>query len=144
MNEHLILIGADGAQLPADATGHVAVTDTRTNLMWSVNDVSDDELDFEDAGKACAALNLAGFTDWRLPTVEELFLLADRTRTNPAIDTEAFPTCKGDWYRGSTPYASDSGCAWLVYFGGGDASIGRHDYEARVRAVRSVASSARQ
>lgn len=33
---YLIKIGEDGALLPRDATGWVAVLDERTNLMWDV------------------------------------------------------------------------------------------------------------
>ena len=40
--------------------------------------------------------------------------------------------------------ASDSGCAWNVNFNNGNTNINHHNNEARVRAVRSVASSARQ
>ena len=85
----------------------------------------------------------AGFTDWRMPTAEELFALADRSRHSPAIDTDAFPTCKGGWYWSSTVDASSpSGCAWYVYFYDGGAYYDHQNYNGRVRAVRSVSSSA--
>lgn len=93
-----------------------------------------------DAEKACAECRVGDHTDWRLPTIEELFLLADRSKHNPAIDTEAFPDTKSDWYWSSTIHAADSDYAWIVSFRDGVASYDyRGDGDAFVRAVRSVA-----
>ncbi len=95
------------------------------------------------AEATCAALDLGGHTDWRLPTIEELFALADRSKVRPAIDTNAFPDTKSDWYWSSTVHASDSSCAWFVSFSFGLANLyHRGDDGAFVRAVR--ASSAGQ
>jgi hypothetical protein len=119
--------------------GDGTVTDTRTGLMWSKATLCDDEIDHAKAGEVCVALALAGHTDWRLPTVEELFLLADRNKVSPAIDTGAFPDTKSDWYWSSTVHASDSSYAWIVGFSNGLASLYRRDDSyAFVRAVRSV------
>jgi hypothetical protein len=136
---HFQKIGADGAQLPDSATDHVAVIDTRTNLMWAAHDGSKNALPFEKCAAACKKLNVAGFNDWRMPTVEELFLLADRSKHSPAIDTDAFPSCTGGWYWSSTVDASSpSVCAWSVYFDYGSAGCYLQYSNGRVRAVRSV------
>jgi hypothetical protein len=140
---HFQKIGADGALLPDSAADYVAVIDIRTNLMWSANDSTDKPLPFKKCGAACKALQLAGFTDWRMPTVEELFLLADRSKHSPAIDTDAFPSCTGGWYWTSDVDASSpSVCAWGVYFGNGFAYYYDQNGSGRVRAVRSVSPSA--
>jgi hypothetical protein len=140
---HFQKIGADGAQLPDNATDHVAVLDTRTHLMWSANDSTDKPLPFNQCAAACGNLTLAGFTDWRMPTVEELFLLADRSKSAPAIDTDAFPSCTSDWYWSSTVDASSpSVFAWVVGFSNGGAYLLHQDSFGRVRAVRSVSSPA--
>jgi hypothetical protein len=74
---------------------------------------------------------------WRLPTVDELCALADRTKFNPAIDKNFFAKCKSDWYWTSTPAAySPSDCAWIVDFYGGSADWSHRDGRAFVRAVR--------
>lgn len=117
--------------------GDGTITDTRTGLMWSKNDIVDDDLTHEQAEKACAEATLAGHTDWRLPAVEELFALADRTRYSPAIDTAFFPSCKSEWYWTATPYAaSPSDYAWIVYFSSGSSGSGGRVSDSRVRAVR--------
>lgn len=131
-----IKISTDGQHLPEDAPEWVAVLDVKTNLYWTVAEIKKG-LPWRKAQAVPATLDTAGFTDWRMPTVEELFLLADRTRTEPAIDTAFFPDCKSDWYWSSTPYCeSPGGCAWCVGFRNGDSSWDARDGGGFVRAVR--------
>ena len=73
--------------------GDGTITDLQTGLMWQKRP------DFvtrswEDAGKYAKSLKLAGYDDWRLPTIKELFSIADfrgniRTRT-PYVNTKYF------------------------------------------------------
>ena len=118
------------------------VTDNKLGLMWSKATLTAKCVTHKKAEKVCAELDLAGHTDWRLPTVEELFCLADRSRKTPAIDTDAFPDTKSDCYWTSTISAWSSAFAWLVSFSYGDSSSShRDDLSAFVRAVRSVPAS---
>lgn len=129
-------IAADGAKLADDAAEWVAVLDSTTALMWTVKEMKPRA--WKKAQAAAAKLDVAGFNDWRLPTVEELFLLADRTKYSPAIDTAFFPDCKSDWYWTSTPAAySPGGYAWSVYFGGSGAGWGGRGLGGGVRAARA-------
>ena len=129
-------VGADGAKLADDATEWVAVLDNTTSLIWTVKETK--QMVWKKAQAAVAKLVIAGFTDWRLPTVEELFLLADRTKHSPAIDTAFFPDCKSEWYWTSTPAASSPGVyAWCVGFNSGLALWGDQGSGLRVRAVRA-------
>jgi hypothetical protein len=132
-------IGADGAKLADDAAEWDAVLDNTTQLIWTVKETA--RYTWKKAAAAVKKLDTAGFTDWRLPTVEELFLLADRTKHSPAIDTTFFPDCKSDWYWTATPAAcSPGGFAWLVVFSFGFASW-YHQVNANfVRAVRASQS----
>ena len=133
-----IKVDAKGKQLAAGAKKWVAVIDSATGLMFTADDVGDAR-NHADAEAAVAALTLAGFSDWRLPTVEELFALADRTRVNPAIDAAFFPSCKSDWYWASSAWApAPAGGAWIVDFHNGTSYSARRNGKARVRAVRSV------
>lgn len=130
-----VKIGEDGALLAPDAEEWVALLDTRMNLMWALEVLK--RQTWKQAQASVAKLEVAGFKDWRLPTVEELFLLADRNRHDPAIDANFFPDTPSEWFWTSTPAAwSPSGFAWLVFFYGGYSGWGSQHDEARVRAVR--------
>ena len=56
---------------------------------------------------------------WRLPNVKELASIADRSKSNPAIDTVAFPATPSNWFWSSSPYVGYAGDAWGVNFGYG-------------------------
>jgi Protein of unknown function (DUF1566) len=132
-------IGADGAKLADDAGEWVAVLDNTTQLIWTVKETA--RMTWKKAGAAVKKLDTAGFADWRLPTVEELFMLADRTKHSPAIDTAFFPECKSDWYWTSTPAAYSPGdYAWVVDFSYGYADWDYQDSDYYVRAVRASQS----
>lgn len=128
-------IGQDGALLPDDATEWVAVLDTTTKLMWAL--VECEELPWKMACEFPSTLSTAGCKDWRMPTVDELFMLADRSSIGPAIDTAFFPECKNGCYWSSTPFASPKPhSAWFVDFDVGLADWSAFDEPGFVRAVR--------
>lgn len=114
------------------------VRDNATGLEWTQDDVTETGVTHADAEMAVAACRIGGHDDWRLPTRLELFALVDETRYRPAIDTDAFPSCKNDWYWTSTPHAaSPSEFAWVVNFSYGYADSGHRGAPLRVRAVRA-------
>ena len=137
MHKFIKLDSAD-QPLPDDATDWAAVLQVGANLIWSKDDVSVKDLTAKQADKACAEFQLNGHKDWRLPSVEELFCLADRSRQSPAIDVAFFPDCKCEWYWSATPVAWRSGARWVVSFDDGGSSSADGVSRARVRAVRSA------
>ena len=136
--ETMIKIAANGDHLPADAIAWDAVLLPRLGLMFSADDVSEEELTFTEAEAACAALNLAGFNDWTLPERHELEAILDLTRYNPAIDPTFFRDTQSDWYWTRTPTAWSPDYAWIVGFDKGGVSGSRRGNYAFVRAVRRV------
>lgn len=113
------------------------VLDASTGLMWSRENVPGGRMNWAKAKEACAALKLGGFTDWRLPTIQELLTLVDYERHEPAINTDFF-ACESSWYWTSTPAHSSPGdCAWYVLFNGGDSDWASQGSDRYVRAVRS-------
>ncbi len=79
---------------------------------------------------------LCGFTDWRVPTVDELTGLANYGTFNPAIDTNYFPNTVSTWFWSASPVADDASKAWFVIFHYGDDYGYNRDYLNRVRLVR--------
>ena len=134
-----VKLDAKGKPLKADAKAWPVVSEPGRALMWTVGEKK--VTSWKAAKAVVAAMNkakLGGFNDWRLATVEELFLLADRTKYNPAIDKDFFPDCASDWYWSSTPAALSPGdYAWLVGFSGGNAGWSGQDGGGFVRAVRA-------
>jgi hypothetical protein len=129
-------VSADGADLPADATEWVAVFDSSLNVLWARH-AAPERMNYADAKAYCENLELAGLKGWKLPDVEPLFLLADRSRHSPAIDTDYFPECDGGWYWSATLDAeSPADCAWGVHFGYGLANCYDQDGRYWVRACR--------
>ncbi len=79
------------------------------------------------AAQACANLVLNGYSDWFLPSLNEL----QQLYTN----RNAIGGFQNNWYWSSSEYDSDY--AWSFYFGNGGAYYGNKDYGTFVRAVRA-------
>ena len=70
---------------------------------------------------AVNATNLCGYSDWHLPTADELQSLVDYgiAAPGPTIETTWFPNTKGGAFWSSSPSVGSSSYAWYVYFGNG-------------------------
>jgi hypothetical protein len=95
--------------------GDGTVTDGVTGLMWQAQD-SGSTYTWVNALAYCEGLSLAGQSDWRLPTLDELQSIVDYSRVSPAIDTLVFPGAALYGYWSSSSYALNSYAAWQVYF----------------------------
>lgn len=62
--------------------GDGTVTDLNTGLMWPKN--PGEKMSYTQATEGAAAFNLGGYTDWRLPTIKELYSLIVFTGTDPS------------------------------------------------------------
>jgi len=109
------------------------VTDRATGLMWQQSG-SDNYMGYKEAQAYVDKLNrerFAGYSDWRLPTIEELASLLESKEVNGSHIDPIFNKKRGYWSADNR----SSGGSWLVYFSNGLvywSVIG--DY---VRAVRS-------
>ena len=117
--------------------GNGTVTDNLTGLMWT-KDVAQipGTMTWQAALDACNSLDYAGYDDWRLPNVNELYSLIDRSNYNPALPSgHPFTNETSSYYWSSTTYAGPSN-AWHVNFGiGGVSGYYKANY-GYVRAVR--------
>jgi hypothetical protein len=72
-----------------------------------------------------------------LPNVNELASIADKSRSNPAIDPTAFPATPASWFWSASPSVGNSDYAWVVGFSnGGVGNVSRYcsNYVRLVRA----------
>jgi tetratricopeptide (TPR) repeat protein len=104
------------------------VPDERRGLMWQKK--NDDLLrTFKDAISYCNGLTLAGYSDWQLPSIEEL-------KTIINVST-IFGNIEGTYWS-STTDADCAYCAWIVYFGHGRDNAGPGAYKTNNNYVRCV------
>ena len=95
------------------------VIDKDRKLMWQDDKaVINNKMTWPQARRYCKNLNLAGFYDWRLPTIQELSTIIDLDRYNPAIAKE-FKNVRSDYWT-NTSYADGSYNAWGLDFEYGD------------------------
>lgn len=107
------------------------VTDTKTGLMWQAETVV--PMHWQEAMNYATNLNLAGHTDWSLPTITELFSLIDHSIVEPATK---FPRTNFANYWSSTTYANIPDYAWFVYVYLGEVSYADKSRCYQVRVVR--------
>jgi hypothetical protein len=89
--------------------------------------------------KAVNTQKLCGFSDWKMPSKDQLLGLVNIAyypTINPTYFPNTFPNTQSEWFWSSSPYAGNSGNAWLVYFSNGDVSSDSKSYGNVVRLVR--------
>lgn len=135
------------------------ITDTETGLMWkrcseglSGKDCEKGkvkEYEWDEAMQRFKNVDYAGYSDWRMPTIEELKTLVYCSKgvkdkksgmcnygsTKPTINHQAFPNTPQLVWSGS-PNALDSVNAWSVYFFSGYSSAFNRNHNLAVRLVR--------
>ncbi len=144
-------IGLQGEKLAADAPQWAAVIDEKTQLMWAINSSKtasfpnpNKRINWKDAMAWANYVNTqgwCGFNNWRLPTIYELrTLITQIKRSNIYVNENIFNDVESDDYRvwSSSPVASNSNDAWVVYFDDGSSRLyGTKSLNFYVRLVRA-------
>ncbi|HNS45367.1 MAG TPA: DUF1566 domain-containing protein, partial [Alphaproteobacteria bacterium] len=109
-------------------SGGVVVNETVTGLQWAKEYAS--SVNWQSALAYCENLNYGGYIDWRLPNIDELKTLINRSRYAPASD---FPEMPSAYFWSSSSLAGNALSAWRVNFDDGYVSSnGKYnDYLAR-------------
>ncbi len=120
-----------GPKLRANKDG--TVTDEVTELVWQAV-VSKNPLTWQEAVNYCDTLELAGHSDWRLPTIRELRSLSDDRIAQPSIAPDTFPEAGiGEWWS-ATVQANRPERAWYM-----DSRTGLVTYRDRTETLRVMA-----
>jgi hypothetical protein len=101
--------------------GEAVVVDEGSHLMWDRLE-KPSTYTWVQASAVCTGSRRAGFSDWRLPTSNELMSLVDYSRTTtPLADTTVFdfqsPENHSTW--SATTCAQQPGSAWQLFGVGG-------------------------
>ena len=134
----LIMIGLS-AFLSADFTKNEnVVTDSATGLMWQ--DTSENNsatYNWQEAIASCEALTLDTYDDWRLPNINELKTLIDRSKRTPAlVDGFEYVQASSYYWSSTSVEGGFEYGAWIVLFNDGNVrgnAKGNNNY---VRCVR--------
>lgn len=81
---------------------------------------------------------LCGYSDWRLPTREELDGLLKLDSDTTRIDQHFFPNTQNSEYWSDTPSAFNKGMAWTVSFASGEVAMRSRRNGYAVRLVREA------
>jgi len=148
--DYTTIFGEDSDYQPALSqpnytdNGDGTITDNRTGLMWEkcsrgqtyfngtcVGTAS--FMNWETAISTCETLNFAGYDDWRLPNIRELFSIVYFNRYSPAINIIYFPNTNSAYYWTSTTYLNDTASAIDLYF-----KMGVTGYCAKISCLQNV------
>lgn len=107
------------------------ITDNLTHLMWVK--IPSSGQTWEEGLQYAESLNMAGFTDWRLPNIKELRSLNDERRTSPSIDKTYFPQFITGRYWSSTSLPNQITKAWFW-----DTQFGITSYESKLLSYNTL------
>lgn len=131
------------------------VTDLRTGLMWqrclsglqgsncsSGEAGAFDRINVEVQARQANENKLLGYSDWRIPTVDELTSIVSSNCRSPAIDLTAFPGTPSTFVWSIPPNERHSHFSWHVHFNDGKPGYHYRDRRYKLRLVRTVESLA--
>lgn len=108
-------------------------TDPATELMWTRQDNGSD-VDANQAGDYCRNLTLGGYSNWRLPTIDELAGIYDQMQNVNGWHIKGRIRVTGWEWSSSTGGAP--GETWYFWFGGSGQWVShRHDDNFSLRAL---------
>lgn len=115
------------------------VIDPTFKLMWEDGGKAR-ITDYKGAKSYCEKLSYAGYSDWRLPTINELQSIIDDSKQHYPALNRAFKYYNDDItsYWSSTIGAKDSSAAWFVAYGSGYTDGRYLSFRNRVRCVRQT------
>ncbi|RME75967.1 MAG: DUF1566 domain-containing protein [Chloroflexi bacterium] len=113
--------------------GDGTVTDNVTGLTWQKTPPQQD-FTWQDAADYCQSLTLAGYDDWRLPNVKELFSISDFSSGWPYLDTRYFHLVNEDNITKDEQYWTSTRYVGVTAEGGANAAFGVNHATGHIKA----------
>ncbi|MBM4396694.1 MAG: DUF1566 domain-containing protein [Deltaproteobacteria bacterium] len=117
--------------------GQTVIRDRHADVHWQV-EVPQMPRTWAEASQYCADLDHGGFSDWRLPTLHELFTITDHGWSAPSVDPDLFPNAPSGNTWTATPAAAAPGQYWTVSFYAATPGAALADTPAFVRCARTA------
>lgn len=112
--------------------------DYEKDFMWQDQRISVSRYDYlYNAVKYCSDLTIGDYSEWRLPSVQELLTLIDYDRHEPASDAEFKNESIGDYWS-STPFIDRDSYYWYVDFLFGFTSVAHAGKPNLIRCVHRI------
>lgn len=130
-------------------SGENVVTDDKTGLMWkqcseglsgstcSINS-GNNMFQWNNSLDIADSTDFAGFTDWRLPNIEEIRSIVAANCYNPSINEIVFPNTPSVHFWSSSPVVYDDGNTFMIGFYNGDIFFNTRQIFYNMRLVRFV------
>lgn len=114
------------------------VIDTKSNLMWQDNsDVESIDRTWYDSLIYCEDMIFEGFSDWRVPNINEFLSIVDRSKKDKTI-YDAFKKVKNFAYWTSTTNEILNSMAWHIRFETAKTTSYSKSSKYYVRCVRDI------
>jgi hypothetical protein len=94
-------------------SGGGIIIDNATSLQWQNNNSKTSKKDWIDSLTYCMDSTAGGYTDWELPSIQQLSILANFGPSSPALDTE-FKSLGEDSYYSHNTYKANFKKAWVI------------------------------
>jgi hypothetical protein len=105
--------------------------DAKNNMIWQEN-IDVNKRNFDDAEKYCDSLSLAGFNNWRLPTIDELKELTPKVKSSGKGKNWSLPV----WSSDDAPFNNQK--LIVIYKGSDFKAIPYSKYRSTKNSVRCV------
>ncbi len=112
--------------------GDGTVTDDNSGLMWQQVPSSDDYT-WQEAVDYCDDLVFAGYDDWRIPSLKELYSISDFSSGWPYLDTGYFTLASGEITK-DEQYWSSNYYVGVTVEGGSNAAFGVNHVTGHIKA----------
>ncbi len=126
-----------GAEMSFTDNVDGTVTDLNTGLMWQQVPASEG-MTWAQAKEYCENLELGGYSDWRMPTLKELFSISNFERGWPYIDTQFFKLANG--VSKDEQYWADNKYVGVTVEGRDDAAFGVNHVTGHIKAYPAGSS----